>query len=251
VAYHAFPPPSAIAHPETSAKLRKLGFGYRAEYIQKTAEMLLEAHGSDEGVFRWLETMRTMATGDARAELLKLMGVGRKVADCILLMSLDKTEVIPVDTHVHQIAIKHYGMRGTSGGKATMNPKLYDDVNAKLAMIWGKHSGWAHSVLFTADLKSFSSYGLPTPSPSASPEKRAMVKKTLITPSPSPRKRSRMNMVSVEETSSRGSFVNVSVKAEVDEIDESIGGNLIDRVKKRRRVVVSRSVLQKTDATEW
>jgi 3-methyladenine DNA glycosylase/8-oxoguanine DNA glycosylase len=31
-----------------------------------------------------------MTTADARHELLKLMGVGRKVADCILLMSLDK-----------------------------------------------------------------------------------------------------------------------------------------------------------------
>lgn len=95
--YHPFPPPSVLAKPEVSAILRKLGFGYRAEFIQKTAKMLTEAHGlaqsSTEGMEpaeKWLLTLRTLPTAQAREELLKLMGVGRKVADCILLMSLDK-----------------------------------------------------------------------------------------------------------------------------------------------------------------
>ena len=88
--YHPFPPPSALAAPSVSAKLRSLGFGYRADFIQKTAAMLLDAHGSDEGVYAFLAGLRKADTEFARAELMKLMGVGRKVADCILLMSLDK-----------------------------------------------------------------------------------------------------------------------------------------------------------------
>lgn len=60
--------------------------------------MLLEAHGSDEGVYAWLETLRTTPTAEARAELLKLMGVGRKVADCVLLMSMDKVRVLDFAT---------------------------------------------------------------------------------------------------------------------------------------------------------
>lgn len=55
-------------------------------------------------------------------------------------------EVIPVDTHVYQIVVKHYGFRGGSNGKTSMTPKLYDQVNAKLAGNWGEYSGWAHSV---------------------------------------------------------------------------------------------------------
>lgn len=55
-------------------------------------------------------------------------------------------EVIPVDTHVHQIAIKHYGIHGKSGTKVNMTPKLYDEVNSKLAKVWGDYAGWAHSV---------------------------------------------------------------------------------------------------------
>ena len=54
-------------------------------------------------------------------------------------------EVVPVDTHVHQIAVKHYGLKG-SAGKTSMTPKLYDDVNAKLQSLWGDYAGWAHSV---------------------------------------------------------------------------------------------------------
>jgi N-glycosylase/DNA lyase len=94
--YHPFPPPSHLAAPDVATTLRSLGFGYRADFIQKTAKMLEDAHGAGssaerkEGPERWLHTLRSMNTMHAREELLKLMGVGRKVADCILLMSLDK-----------------------------------------------------------------------------------------------------------------------------------------------------------------
>ena len=94
--YHPFPLPSRLSSPDVIATLRSLGFGYRADFIQKTAKMLEDAYGvgpsskGKEGPETWLYTLRSMAAMDARQELLKLMGVGRKVADCILLMSLDK-----------------------------------------------------------------------------------------------------------------------------------------------------------------
>jgi N-glycosylase/DNA lyase len=95
--YHPFPPPSALAAPAVALTLRSLGFGYRAEFIQKTAKMLVDAHGSSidspgqsESSEEWLKTLRDLSTSKAREELLKFIGVGRKVADCVLLMSLDK-----------------------------------------------------------------------------------------------------------------------------------------------------------------
>ncbi|KAL5529700.1 hypothetical protein ACEPAG_5685 [Sanghuangporus baumii] len=268
--YHPFPPPSALSSPSTSSKLRALGFGYRADFIQKTACMLLEAHNnSDQAVFDFLEGLRKMETQDARAELLKLHGVGRKVADCVLLMSLDKREVVPVDTHVYQIAVKHYGMRGSSNGKMSMTPKIYDEVNARLAKIWGSYAGWAHSVLFTADLKSFSTYGLPTPSPtpspspsrsaSASPAKSKLSSRTpstmsvhiegtpdVETPSPSPRKKRKQSSsplaTNVVEPTQMTSVRWVEATAE--ELSLS-NGSLVDRVKRRRRITVSKSEVMK------
>lgn len=101
VTYHPFPPPSALAVPEVATELRSLGFGYRANFIQRTAKMLVDEHSVVatmdstvhcvmEAAEKWLMTLRDLDTPKAREELLRFVGVGRKVADCILLMSLDK-----------------------------------------------------------------------------------------------------------------------------------------------------------------
>lgn len=50
-----------------------------------------------------------------------------------------------MDTHVHQIAVKHYGLKGAAKA-ASMNPKLYEEVSTKLSAVWGEYAGWAHSV---------------------------------------------------------------------------------------------------------
>jgi N-glycosylase/DNA lyase len=92
--FHPFPLPSQLSTPDVAAMLHSLGFGYHADFIQKTAKMLLDAHGISakevDGPEKWLHSLHSMSTADAQEELLKLMGVGQKVADCILLMSLDK-----------------------------------------------------------------------------------------------------------------------------------------------------------------
>ena len=99
VTYHPFPPPSALAAPGVATALRSLGFGYRADFIQRTAKMLVDEHGVTptsssvhciEAPERWLIGLRDLDTPGAREELLRFVGVGRKVADCILLMSLNK-----------------------------------------------------------------------------------------------------------------------------------------------------------------
>lgn len=70
--------------------------------------MLVDAHGtgirgsdSVEVAEKWLSGLRDMETNDAREELLKFIGVGRKVADCVLLMSLDKVPIkIVYESHL-------------------------------------------------------------------------------------------------------------------------------------------------------
>jgi endonuclease III len=66
--------------------------------------MLVDMHGySSDGTCEaaevWLQTLRLMSTDEAREELLKFVGVGRKVADCVLLMSLDKVRVVSCCLH--------------------------------------------------------------------------------------------------------------------------------------------------------
>lgn len=147
--------------------LRELGFGYRAKYIAQTAKSIAAAGPAAS----WLASLRnaknpswgakaqasdgTPATyKDAHEQLLTLSGVGPKVADCVCLMGLGWAEAVPVDTHVWQIAQRDYKF-----GKVktkTFNKVLYDAVGDHFRELWGDEAGWAHSVLFTADLKTFS-----------------------------------------------------------------------------------------------
>ncbi|KAL0946637.1 hypothetical protein HGRIS_012832 [Hohenbuehelia grisea] len=254
--YHPFPAPSVLAAPDVAATLRTLGFGYRAEFIQRTSKMLVDANhlpvskkfGTElrEPSEKWLHTLREMPTNEAREELLKFVGVGRKVADCVLLMSLDKREVVPVDTHVHQIAIKHYGLRSSTGGKAktAMTPKLYDEVNKRLYDVWGDYAGWAHSVLFTADLKSFSSHGLETTGTSASvqkPESSDLLGPTipdsgLLTPSPTPSPLKRAANPRRQKREASPLLPFDALPSELATEPPSPTLTLAERVKKRRRV---------------
>jgi len=241
--YHPFPPPSALAKSGVGLHLRTLGFGYRADYIQKTAKMLVDTHGAGtpkgacdgEPSEIWLRQLRDSTTKEAREQLLKFVGVGRKVADCILLMSLDKKEVVPVDTHVYQIAVKYYGIKASSSGKATMSPKLYEELNSKFVSIWGDYAGWAHTVLFTADLKSFATYGLtPTSSPNMTPKAKKAKKAPSVPPTPpltpalSPLKRKlEFDLEDGEE------LLPATISELCEEAENQL--SLADRVKKRRR----------------
>ncbi|GAA5942726.1 hypothetical protein JCM3775_005028 [Rhodotorula graminis] len=157
----SFPPPAALVAPTTEALLRALGFGYRASFIPSSAAHLLStssaAGQTPHEYLRKLnrETFVTEGKGgiaDARAKLVDFKGVGRKVADCVLLFGLGWTETVPVDTHVFQIAIRDYQFPSTR--TTALTPLLHDRVSTFLADRWGPHAGWAQQVLFFADLKS-------------------------------------------------------------------------------------------------
>ena len=100
-----------------------------------------------------MESVRGMEYAEAKAELLKLTGVGPKVADCILLMSLDQPSSVPVDTHMFQIAADKY-LPHLKKYK-TVTDKVYAEIGDHFRGLYGQHAGWAHSVLFSADLRQF------------------------------------------------------------------------------------------------
>lgn len=101
--YYTFPKPEVLAAlPES--ELQECNLGYRSKYVVRTARSI--ANGEIK-----LEEIQGMEYEDAQKELLKLYGVGAKVADCICLFGLHKLEAFPVDTHILQAMEKHYGGR--------------------------------------------------------------------------------------------------------------------------------------------
>ena len=95
-----FPTPEKLASASEKG-LRECGLGYRARYLQASAKKIL-----DEGVE--LEELKSMSYLDARKKLDEFPGVGLKVADCVLLFSLEKMEAFPVDVWVRRIILNHY-----------------------------------------------------------------------------------------------------------------------------------------------
>ncbi|KAJ0173212.1 hypothetical protein K1T71_011388 [Dendrolimus kikuchii] len=146
--YYAFPEVGNLAETKVESELRDLGFGYRAKFIQKSASQILEWGGDT-----WFQSLQEMKYKDAKQELMKLHGIGPKVADCICLMSLNHLEALPVDTHVYQIAAQNYlpHLRG----KKNVTEKMYAEIGDHFRSLFGDLAGWAHTVLFCADLKKF------------------------------------------------------------------------------------------------
>ncbi|GJJ73204.1 N-glycosylase/DNA lyase [Entomortierella parvispora] len=147
--FYGFPTLEALAQEGVEEKLRGLGFGYRAKYIARTAQMIY----SMENGLDWLFNLRQLPYQEAHDALLTLQGVGPKVADCVCLMSLDKQDVIPVDTHVWQIAVRDYKFRFEGKVPKTISLPVYKAVSRHFFERFGEYSGWAHTVLFAADLR--------------------------------------------------------------------------------------------------
>lgn len=64
-----------VTESSVEARLRDLGFGYRARFLQQSAHMIMSDHGP-----KWLHTLRNTPYLQARDALLTLPGVGPKVA---------------------------------------------------------------------------------------------------------------------------------------------------------------------------
>lgn len=98
--FFTFPTPKVLAKVSEEA-FRACNLGYRSKYLVQTARMVAE--GSID-----LKKLKKLSYPQAKQELLKLSGVGSKVADCISLFSLHQLDAFPVDTHIIQVLEKHY-----------------------------------------------------------------------------------------------------------------------------------------------
>lgn len=97
---YAFPTPEAIAELGIEG-LRELKVGFRAPYIYDAACRVVKGETD-------LCKIKTLTTKEAEAELLKIKGVGPKVAACVLLFGFDKTDNFPVDVWIKRVLEKYY-----------------------------------------------------------------------------------------------------------------------------------------------
>ena len=122
------------------ADLKKCGVGYRARFIRDAARIIASGTINFEDL---------MAAGyhDAKREILAIPGIGNKVADCILLFSLDKLESFPLDRWMLRILEKYYAAKFRISTK-TVTEKQYDILHEKIVDHFGPFAGYAQQFLF-------------------------------------------------------------------------------------------------------
>lgn len=125
--FHAFPTREELLR-ATVQDFEELGAGYRAKYIFGVLRQVDE---------KTLESWRGLQTPQLRANLISLMGVGPKVADCVLLFGYGKKDVFPVDTWIAQMYNKYY-----------RNLQNREKIRANLLSEFGEFSGYAQQYLF-------------------------------------------------------------------------------------------------------
>ena len=121
--------------------------GYRAKAIKSIAEKIVT------GVLTIDELYRSKYN-EARKILTSIYGIGNKVADCILLFSLEKTEAFPIDVWMCRAIFMYYKRLIDNRNVTFMNAnkKLSDNQYSILSDImrehFGKYGGYAQQYLF-------------------------------------------------------------------------------------------------------
>ena len=152
--WYSFPTVERLAE-ATEDELRRLGLGYRAKFIRNSSLKVVAAaaKGGFPDSSAYLHSLRTRPRDEVLSALLELDGVGPKVADCVALFSLDQVDAIPIDTHVWRIACRDYDT--TLSQCKSLTPAVYARVGELFRQRFGSHAGWAHQLLFAAELQEF------------------------------------------------------------------------------------------------
>lgn len=155
--YNAFPKPEALAGASV-ADLRGCGLGYRAPFLKHVAS----------SVWKGKVDFTELATHDyeeARKELMVelfgeklLLGVGPKVADCVLLYSFGKDEAFPIDVWIARELARSYPnlfaprlrKKLAHDGKTRIGLGDYDRISKAVRQHFGRYAGYAQQYLYMA-----------------------------------------------------------------------------------------------------
>ena len=144
--FYTFPKPNELA--QISPKdLRNCGLGFRTERVLETAKIVDNKKLS-------LEALKRLEYHEAKRELLGLPGVGHKVADCVLLFSLEKLEAFPIDVWMKRAAtnlyVRHFDTSFIKrvANKGSITSKEYETIGSFGREYFGNYAGYAQEYLF-------------------------------------------------------------------------------------------------------
>ena len=137
--FFLFPKPEKLSKVSIN-EITSCGVGYRAKFIKDAANMIF----SKETDFDSLKKSKYFETKES---IRSIPGVGNKVADCVMLFSLNKLEAFPLDRWMIRILEKYYRNEFYLETK-TITEKQYDILHEKIVNHFGPYAGYAQQFLF-------------------------------------------------------------------------------------------------------
>ena len=137
--FFVFPKPEKIAKASID-QIKTCGVGYRASFIKEAAQMVVLKKID-------FEYLKKCDYQEAKKNICRIPGIGNKVADCIMLFSLNKLEALPLDTWMIKILEKYYSKEFKIETK-TITQKQYELLHEKIVDYFGPYCGYAQQFLF-------------------------------------------------------------------------------------------------------
>ena len=137
--FFVFPKPEKIAKASID-QIKTCGVGYRASFIKEAAQMVVLKKID-------FEYLKKCDYQEAKKNICRIPGIGNKVADCIMLFSLNKLEAFPLDTWMIKILEKYYSKEFKIETK-TITQKQYELLHEKIVNHFGQYCGYAQQFLF-------------------------------------------------------------------------------------------------------
>ena len=144
--FYLFPKPEKIAKASIE-EIKTCGVGYRAPFIKEAAKMVTSKKIN-------FEYLKNSDYNEAKRNLRLIPGVGNKVADCIMLFSLNKLDAFPLDTWMIKILEKYYSNEFQIETK-TITEKQYEILHKKIVDYFGPYCGYAQQFLFKMERENY------------------------------------------------------------------------------------------------
>jgi len=137
--FYLFPEPENLANASKN-DLLNCGLGYRVRAV-KEAALNVSNRQID------FDFLKRTNYQNAKDILLQVYGIGNKVADCVLLFSLEKLEAFPLDRWVLRILEKYYTKKFQLEGKS-LTEKKYEQIHKQIVNYFGPYAGYSQQFLF-------------------------------------------------------------------------------------------------------
>jgi N-glycosylase/DNA lyase len=140
IEFFTFPSARSINR-ATIDELWACGLGYRAKAVKAVAEGIISGRLD-------FEALKNATYEEAKKELLQIYGVGNKIADCVLLFSLEKLEAFPIDVWIARALAGHYMWLHEKQFGDKLTAHHYELLSEGARKYFGRYAGYAQQYLY-------------------------------------------------------------------------------------------------------